>query len=78
MGEINIVVGGSDVINVNISDTGGRLPYYTDCTTVTPRVGEAVTLATANRSVRDNITVERVPSYSVHNPSGGNTFIIGG
>lgn len=78
MDDIKVVIGSSGTVNVGIKNEGERLPYYDGDHTVTPIVANDITLATANRSMRENITVNKIPSYSVENPSGGNTFIIGG
>lgn len=78
MDGINVVINAPGTIDVRINNPGGRLPYYDGDYTVTPIVEDDITLATANRSLRDNITVEKIPTLTVENPSGGNTFIIGG
>ena len=78
MDDIKVIISSPGVIDVNINNPGGRLPYYDGEYTVTPAVEEDITLATANRSMRENVTVEKIPTLTVENPSGGNTFIIGG
>ena len=78
MDDIKVIIDTPGAVGVKIENPGGRLPYYEGEYTGTPRDTDDITLATANRSLRENITVEKIPSYSVENPSGGNTFIIGG
>lgn len=52
--------------------SGGRLPNYEGDYTVIPKVYEQ-TLATKNKSMTDDVTVEAVPYAEVSNPSGGKT-----
>lgn len=55
----------------------GELPYFEGAYSVTPRAGEAQILETAQRSMRQNVTVEEIPVGTVENPHGGYTVIIG-
>ena len=66
--EITVKVGAS---------AGGRLPPYTGDYTVTPDLSDDIILPTMNKSMTDNVTIARIPTYEVENPSGGITFIIG-
>lgn len=59
------------------ASAGGRLPPYTGDYTVTPDLIDDIILPTASKSMTDNLTVEKVPSYEVENESGGITFVIG-
>lgn len=64
------------IVKVGAS-AGGRLPPYTGSYTVTPDFADDIILPTANKSMTDNMTVEKVPSYEVENESGGITFVLG-
>ena len=52
--------------------------HYQGAYIVTPKVGEQTVLATTNKVMDDDVTVLEIPYNSVSNPSGGNTFTIGG
>ena len=54
----------------------GNVPEYTGETVVIPSSQEQP-LYTANKVVRDNITVKEIPFYETSNPGGGYTAIIG-
>lgn len=64
------------IVEVGAS-AGGRLPPYQGEYTVAPDFNQDITLPTAQKSLTENITVERVPVYEVENPAGGITFILG-
>lgn len=49
---------------------------YTGSYNVVPKI-EAQSLATADKHLKDNVTVEPIPYYEVSNPT-GKTIIIGG
>lgn len=53
------------------------LPYYVGDYTVIPRLNEAVTLETAQKSMSANVVVEAIPLYETENTKGGKTVIIG-
>lgn len=55
--------------------SGGSLPFYKGPYTVTPKVDEQ-TLATAQKSMSKDVTVEKIPYSEVTNPSGGTTVNI--
>ena len=76
MKNINVEITERKHIGVKIRGNG-ELPYYEGDTTVTPKIGESQTLETAYRSMRQNVTVERIPVGTVENPHGGYTVIIG-
>ena len=65
-------------INVTVSQIKSRFPAYEGTYTVTPDFTADITLATAERSLSDNITVCRVPVSETPNESGGITLTIGG
>lgn len=44
---------------------------------ITPKL-EAQTMATKNKMMKDNVTIEKIPVSIVSNSAGGNTVIIGG
>lgn len=50
---------------------------YTGLYTVTPATYNEQILGTKNKTMSDNVTVERIPVYEVANNSGGNTLTIG-
>ena len=50
---------------------------YTGTYTVTPCVDEAVVLNTADKLMKDDVTVEKIPQFEVENEQGGKTLIIG-
>lgn len=51
--------------------------YYEGEYTVTPLAWEQVILETANKTMRNDVTVEEIPYYRTSNPSGGDTIFIG-
>lgn len=73
MVDLTLTVSGGESVPLSVSESpgvsldlgvpfiGGRLPDYTGPTTVTP-TGTAQTLATAGRSLNQNIVVEPIPS----------------
>lgn len=54
---------------------GGDAPEYLGPYEVTPRLSEQV-LQTANKLMRNDVTVEGIPSYRTSNLGGGYTVII--
>lgn len=67
----------SMIIDVELIGGGsGRLPYYTGDTVVDPRKVDQ-TLATANKSMREDITVNAIYYAETANVGGGNTAYIG-
>lgn len=67
----------TDIIEIDAPmEIGVGLPdYYTGATTVIPSVVEQI-LETADKLMRDNITVEEIPYSQVSNPAGGWTVTI--
>lgn len=67
-------------IDLNVVVTGGgHFPWYDGgggSYTVTPKIEEQ-TLATKNKSMADDLTIEGIPYSEVENPSGGKTVNIG-
>lgn len=63
----------SDIVVVG---SGDRLPDYQGKYEVIPTMQEK-TLQTKNKSMKDDITIKKIPSYEVSNDT-GTTFIIGG
>lgn len=55
----------------------GDLPIYDGEYIVTPKAFEEQILETANKAMRDNVTVLEIPYIEVTNPSGGTTVSIG-
>ena len=50
---------------------------YTGEYLVVPKVAEQTVLETENKTMTDNVTVERIPMYEASNDAGGNTLSIG-
>lgn len=61
--------------NVKVG-TGGTKPYYEGEYTITPRVYEQ-TMATREKTMRSNVTIQVIPLAQVDNPQGGMTATIG-
>lgn len=61
--------------NVRIVKTGG-VPYDGDYT-VTPKIYEATVLPTKEKTMREDVTVRKIPQFEVSNESGGITLIMG-
>lgn len=77
--EVNLKVGGGAKSRLTADTTKVLMynaPVYDGVYTVTPKAYEAQVLATKNRVLEDNVTVEKVPSFDVSNLSGGRTFYI--
>lgn len=74
---INLSVNEAETIQLSVREGGGKYPYYTGETRVTPKVREETELLTAKTLVMDNIIVEEIPYYETSNIK-GITFIIGG
>lgn len=62
--------------NVRIVKTGGGVPYDGDYT-VTPKIYEATVLPTKEKTMREDVTVLKIPQFEVSNESGGITLIMG-
>lgn len=60
---------------IKILPVGGDT--YTGEYIVRPAV-TAQTLETKGKTMKDNVTIKRIPRYEVSNTSGGTTFTIGG
>lgn len=56
---------------------GGRLPDYDGEYVITPKTSEEQVLPTKNKSMIDDLTVEKVPYEEVTNLGGGLTAVIG-
>lgn len=50
---------------------------YEGAYTITPKL-ELQTMATKNKMMQDNVTIEKIPVTVAPNSAGGNTVIIGG
>lgn len=71
--------------NITLKDNGGNVelkppsmnsyPIYAGETLVIPKV-EKQELETKNKTVKDNITVEKIPFSKTSNNAGGNTVVI--
>ena len=64
----------------SLSGTLSQPKGYTDykgCYDPIPTV-EGVTLATRDKHMTDDVTIQPIPTYEVENEKGGVTFIIGG
>lgn len=68
----------SDSLDLIISEgSGGILPAYTGSYNVIPKV-KSQKLETKNKSMTNDINVEKIPYSEVSNPEGGKTIVIGG
>lgn len=61
---------------INVIPTSEGVPY-SGAYEVTPKTYVPVVLETMRRTMRDNVTVEKIPQFEVSNESGGTTLIIG-
>lgn len=66
----------SDVIRLKVREGGSELPYYDGDYEVTPKTTETV-LPTKSKSMKNDITVAKIPYSDVINESGGHTITIG-
>ena len=64
-------------IKIEIEPGGEALPSYTGETSVTPLAWQTQILETANKTLRDDITILEIPYSSVSNPQDGRTVYIG-
>lgn len=67
------------VLDVEFSaavSAGGGTPY-TGAYEVTPKIYSPVALPTKNKTMREDVTVRKIPQYEVSNDAGGNTLIMG-
>lgn len=62
--------------NVRIVKASGGVPYDGDYT-VTPKIYEATVLPTKEKTMREDVTVLKIPQFEVSNESGGITLIMG-
>ncbi len=60
---------------VSVVSVGKEPDYYEGDYKVTPRV-DAQTLPTADKTMREDLTVKAIPVYNVSNTAGGSTFYI--
>lgn len=60
---------------ISVSAVGGN-PYTGDYW-VTPKIYTPVTLPTKSKTMKDDVTVLKIPQYEVSNEAGGNTLIMG-
>jgi hypothetical protein len=59
-----------------ITDVISALPLYDGTSEVTPRVDSQI-LPTAQKIMKEDLTVKAIPYYDVSNSSGGSTIFIG-
>lgn len=72
-----VVMGATQVHStINVIPTSEGVPY-SGAYEVTPKTYVPVVLETMRRTMRDNVTVEKIPQFEVSNESGGTTLIIG-
>lgn len=64
-------------IEIKMESGGEALPTYTGEISVTPLAWQTQILETANKTLRDNITILEIPYSSVSNPQDGRTVYIG-
>ena len=76
-GELDLITSESGEFGIVTVIRQGVLPAYTGQTRVTPSVVTEKVLQTANKTVFQNITVEKVPVVYTSNLYDGKTVIIG-
>lgn len=64
-------------IQIKMEAGGEALPAYKGETIITSRPWSSQILETANRTLKENITVLEIPYSPVSNPQGGQTVYIG-
>lgn len=66
-------------LSMQLSDpyVGGMLPLYEGEYSIRPQPHIDTVLPTANKSMADDVTVQKIPYYETTNPAGGYTAIIG-
>lgn len=64
------------VMSEIVTTGGGDLPWYNGAYEVTPRAYNEQVLQTAQKSMREDVVVHKVPRYDVDNPFGGQTISI--
>lgn len=72
---IHIKEGGS-VTPADIKEGGMPIKYYEGEYEVTPKVYAEVTLETKNKTMKDDVTVKKVPVYKTKNATGGYTVYV--
>lgn len=72
---INAVIGNGGKINAVLGKGGGGYPIYKGDYEVTPTF-EQQSLATADKVLKEDVTVKAIPRYDVTNTSGGVTVYI--
>lgn len=55
---------------------GETLPWYDGTYEITPHAYNEQIMQTANKSMRQNVTIHKVPKFDVDNPFGGQTISI--
>lgn len=73
---INAVIGQTGRINA-ILGKGGGYPVYDGAYEVTPTFQEQ-SLSTADKVLKEDVTIKAIPRYDVSNEAGGITTYIGG
>lgn len=64
-------------VSFDVTVTAAGANPYTGDYQVTPKIYNPVTLATKSKTMRDDVTVLKIPQYEVSNEAGGNTLIMG-
>lgn len=75
---LKAAIGGNLPVAAVIGKGNDVYPPYTGDYSVTPKFDSEVTLSTANKVMREDVTIHKIPHYEVSNSFGGNTLIIGG
>lgn len=78
---ITAEVGTDDYLEVEIDfiviqGGGSDLPWYGGAYNVAPSAHNATVLATKNKAMSNDVTVEQIYAAAVSNPAGGNTYYI--
>lgn len=86
LNQLNCRISGVNSLNASLSAVGSvpgtvspkinREKYYTGTYTVTPKADKTQVLPTADKTLTDDITVNKVPFYDAHNDANGMTAYI--
>ena len=85
IGQLKCQISGVNSLNGSLSGVGSvpgtvspkinRDKYYTGTYEVTPKADVTQVLPTADKTLTDNITVNKVPFYETHNEHGTTAYI---
>lgn len=75
---LKAAIGGKLPVTAVIGRGNDVYPPYTGEYEITPKFDSKVSLSTANKVMRENVTVHKVPRYDISNEAGGTTVFLGG